>query len=146
MDVAQLLSCLDAEIVTTEQWIADLLAEVSASRQRVADLRLEVKYVCSAYGRFTGTPTAPVGHDPTWLTLSGVDAVERVLRESGPLYLREIADLLAERGRPRQKVEVVSADLSYLRRKRGTVANVGRGRWDFLTSHCSDSHVPASGA
>lgn len=133
MDVTELLSGLDAEIAKTEEWIADLLAEVSEAQQRVSDLRLEAKYVRSAYQRIHGTPTAEAGSDASWLALSGVDAVERALQESGPLFLQEIADLLAEKGRPRQRAEEISANLTHLGRKRGTVANVGRGRWDYLS-------------
>jgi hypothetical protein len=132
MEVTELLAGLDREITQADETVNWLLTELAQAQQRLTDLRIEAKAVRSAVQRLSGGPAATTAPDPSWLTISGVDAVERALNEAGPLHLHEIADLLVSKGRDRQAPEHVSANLSQLRKKRGTVVNVGKGRWDYL--------------
>lgn len=128
-----LLDRVAERVVRTELWISDLHAELTRAEQELIDLRLEARYIEGAYRRESGeSPAATAAADPSWLTLSGVDAVERALQESGPLHLSEIQDFLVAKGRSRLTKEAVSANLSHLRKLRNNVTPVGRGRWDYL--------------
>lgn len=133
MQVDELLVGLDREIAQSEQAISDLQTWLATEQQRLTDLRLEAKAVRSAVQRLSGGETPGSGTpDTTWVGLTAVDAVERSLREAGPLHLQEIADLLVSKGRERLHKEAISANLTHLKQKRGSVTNIGQGRWDYL--------------
>jgi hypothetical protein len=131
VDVEELVQLLDHKALWTEGWIEELQAELVSARQQLIDIRMETKAVRSAVDRVSGASKVEAPKE-SWVTLSGVDAVERALQESGPLFLDEIRALLVEHGRERPTQEAVSANLSYLSKHRSSVVNVGRGRWDYL--------------
>jgi hypothetical protein len=63
-----------------------------------------------------------------WTKMSRTGAVEAMLREMGPLGPSEIARLLRERGRTKDKPRYVSAAIAYLK-KQGVVHSTGYGQW-----------------
>src|ERR1035437_9603479 len=67
-----------------------------------------------------------------WRSLTRLDAVERVLRETtAPRHITEIETDLKFHGRTDDTYPLVSASLANLRARRGTVVAVGHGRWEF---------------
>ncbi len=105
MDVNELLTGLDRKLAETEDWIDQLRTELAEAEKTVNDLRREPAAVRSAVRRFAGSAAAGEAveaADPTWLHLSQVDAVERAVRDAGPLHLQDIVDLLAAKGRRSQ--------------------------------------------
>ena len=135
MDVNELLTGLDRKLAETEDWIDQLRTELVEAEKTVNDLRREAAAVRSAVRRFAGSAAAGEAveaADPTWLHLSQVDAVERAVRDAGPLHLQDIVDLLAAKGRRRPTKATVSANLTHLGQTRHSVVNIGKGRWDYV--------------
>ena len=132
MQTHELLLALASDIDTTRDWLAELRAEVAATETRLSDLQAERRAVENAVSRYdpAARPKAP-DPDPEWVSLTRVDAIERALREAGPLHLTEIAALLADRGRPRDDTAAISASLTSLQKSRQSVVLVGKGRWDY---------------
>lgn len=132
MEANDLLLALARDIDDTRDWLAQLRAEVGATEKRLDLLQAERSAVDSAVRRYDPAARPPaLTPDPEWVSLSRVDAIERALREAGPLHLTEIRDLLVARGRPSDPVEAISASLSSLRATRQSVVLVGKGRWDY---------------
>jgi len=67
----------------------------------------------------------------TWRRLSKIDAVQRALREAGDMTPTELLGYLTSMGRPEDTAANISAALSYLKRKKGTVQRVGAARWRY---------------
>lgn len=132
MQVTDLLLALGEDIDGTRQWLTELRTEVAAAEQKLTALQAERCAVENAASRHdpAAAPPVPVA-DPEWLSLTRVDAIERSLREHGPMHLSEIADLLAQRGRPRDDLAAVSASLSNLKATRQSVVILGQGRWGY---------------
>jgi hypothetical protein len=132
--LAELIDRQDAEIAGAEQQLATLTEQVAAVRRLLGDLRRE-RSVLEAVARRAGDPAAiggaTPGPVPAWTSLTRVQAVEQtLLRSRGALHLREIESLLRSNGRTYDDVALISATLAYLKRQRGTVRCVGRGRWE----------------
>ena len=132
----------DAEIAAAEQWLAALTEQVASVG---ASWGASVGSARSSTA-WPGGPThrrprvGPFGHHATSTALTRVQAVERALVRSGSaLHLREIESVLRSHGRPARRCRVISATLAYLKRQRGTVRCVGRGRWEAT----ADAAIPA---
>lgn len=133
MQVADLLAALAADITSTRAWVNELREELAEAEQKLTDRQLEAKAVENALSRYGPAEAIPLlDADPSWATLTRVDAVERALREAGPLHLNEIQRYLAQRGCVRSNLAEISATLTNISRRRGSVANVGKGRWDYI--------------
>ena len=132
MQVAELLAALAADITDTRSWVNELRAELAQAEQRLTDLQVEARAVENGLSRYGTAPPPPVEADPSWHSLTRVDAIERVLRDHGPLHLSEIQTLLVQRGCERSNVAAISATLTTLNRRRGSVVNTGKGRWDYV--------------
>ena len=146
MQVADLLAALAGDIDDTRKWVDELRAELAQAEQKLTDLQVESKAVRNALGRYGEAEAAPlVAADPEWATLSRVDAVERALRESGPLHLTEIQSYLVQRGCERSSIGAISATLTNLNHHRSSVANVGKGRWDFVSDPTPENVAEAAG-
>lgn len=131
MDVSDLIAALDAKTAESEATIRDLQAWLATEQQALTDLRREAAAVRSALDRVNGGRAQTSPGDSSWLNLSQVNAVERALREGGPMHLRDISALLVAKGRDGTTTAAVSACLTQLRQVRGSVVNVGKGRWDY---------------
>jgi uncharacterized coiled-coil protein SlyX len=134
MEVSELLAGLEAKATESERTISELQAWLIAEQQTLKDVRREAAAVRSAVQRLSGEAGAQsTPSDTSWRGLSHVDAVETALREAGcPMHLTEIADAAVNHGHARMTRANVSATLTHLSQLRGTVVNVGKGRWNYV--------------
>lgn len=146
MQVADLLAALAADITSTRAWVTELREELAEAEQKLTDCQLEAKAIENARSRYGPATPAPVltgEGDPSRASLSRVDAVERALREAGPLHLNEIQRYLVQRGCEQSTIGAISATLTNLNHHRESVANVGKGRWDYTLARM-DAPDPAN--
>jgi len=133
VQVADLLVALADDISETRAWANELREELGRAEQKLTDLQVETKAIDNAMARYgLAGPRALVDTDPAWPTLTRVDAIERALRESGPLHLNEIRSYLVRRGCEPSSIGAISATLTNLHQHRESVVNVGKGRWDYV--------------
>lgn len=133
LSVSELLAALEAKAAQSERDIRDLEEMLATERRTLEDVRREMATVRSAVQRVSGTDVASAPADTSWRSLTHVDAVETALREAGhSLHLSEIANELARHGHEKLPKDKISANLTHLSQVRGSVVNVGRGRWDFV--------------
>lgn len=133
MEVSDLLTGLETEAAKSQATLDWLTAELAGEQRHLLDIRREIAAVGSALQRLSGSPPASAPADTSWRGLTHVDTVEAALREAGhPLHLSEIANALATHGHVKLPKAKVSATLTHLSQVRGSVVNVGKGRWDFV--------------
>jgi hypothetical protein len=146
--IVDLIRRHDAEIVSAEAWITSLNQQILTMRRLLADLVRE-RSALEAMAEREGVKAPPASgpvcpEGPAWTELSRVQAVQQALVEaSGPLHLVEIEAVLRSRGRSNDDVALISATLAYLKRRRGSVASVGGGRWETTLVLPADPAVPA---
>ncbi len=135
----------DAEIVSAEAWLSALNQQVETVTRLLVDLNREKCALEAMAHRSSVEPSdglASMVKPAGWAQLSRVRAVQRVLDEApGPLHLAEIEAVLRSHGRFNDDVALISATLAYLKRRRGTVASVGGGRWEARRTQPSTSGV-----
>ena len=146
MDIAELLRRQDLDIAAAERESEAAQERAMRAAKEAAEvydhlnaLRIERATLEQAARRYGAVdqPLADVGTVEIapafdWTTMNRLDAVERVLQQRGmPLHINDIVTVLAQYGRTGDTYQLISATLSTLRTRRGSVRPVGGGRWVF---------------
>jgi hypothetical protein len=128
----------DEEIANTEIQFNEFTELAQDAKRRLEDLIIEQSALKQiAYRRGALLAPMPETSDELnahlWMSMSRVDAIEKVLRESPePMHLSEIDVALRSHGRPSDSSEAISATLAHIKKTRQTVVSMGQGRWAYL--------------
>ncbi len=135
MDLREAIARLDHDISQAAAKHDTLVNQARLAEQNLADLRSQrdtLEAIAQRYGDDVAQGPEEPSPDPDWAALTRLEAVERLLMETGEaMHLDQISAALNRKGRHEDSVPFVSAALSNIKAK-GTAESVKRGWWRFV--------------